>query len=101
MAIVITHVVLMKLQDENDLAEAISRLRSMVGKIPTLLSLKCGTDALNAGGGDHVFDLALVSEHPDAQGLAEYQVHPVHLEVMEWLSPRRIGRAVVDSLDFG
>lgn len=90
----ITHIVLFTLIDQADREDAMDRLRSLRGQIPTLLSLECGADDL---GGENHYDFALISTHPDGAGLADYQAHPVHLELLVWLRPRLSGRVVVDT----
>lgn len=95
----ITHVVLMRLNNQDDRNEALVRLRAMRGKIPSLLDLKCGTDLHHGDSASHAFDLVLLTVHADAAGLAAYQAHPAHQEFANWVLPRRAGRAVVDSAD--
>ncbi|MGP1667141.1 MAG: Dabb family protein [Rhodanobacter sp.] len=91
----------MKLNDQNDRDEALVRLRALSGKIPTLLSLTCGTEALHSGDSAmHAFDLVLVTEHADAAGLTAYQEHPAHQDFANWVLPRRLARAVVDTANF-
>jgi hypothetical protein len=95
---VLTHVVLFTLTDSDDKPEALTRLRAMRGRIPSLLSLKCGGNSLT---GPNASDIVLISEHADAAGLADYVEHPVHQELISWLRPRLSGRSVVDSTDLG
>lgn len=90
----LTHAVLFTLTDAADAAEAAERLRAMVGRIPSLMSLEAGTSA--DGSAPHVL---LITRHEDADGLQEYQEHPVHQELLGWIRPRIAARAVVDSLD--
>jgi hypothetical protein len=91
---VITHVVMMKLHDPADRVEAATRLRSMQGQIPELLSVEVLIDSL---GRDGCFDLVLRSTHTDEHGLIGYLEHPVHQELLAWLRPRLADRAVVDA----
>ena len=93
----LTHVVLFTLADPNDAPEALARLRDLPSQIPSLISLRCGQNAVAK---PNSWDLALATEHADEQGLQEYVEHPAHKEVVAWLSPRVSGRAVVDSVDF-
>lgn len=94
---VLTHVVLFTLNDRNDADELLNRLRSLPGQIPSLISMRCGKNALDK---PNSWDIALTTEHADADGLKDYLAHPIHLELLEWLNPRISGRAVVDSTDF-
>ncbi len=94
----ITHVVMLSLVDSADRPELIKRLRALNGQIPSLLSLRAGSDALGDTG---CADVVLISEHTDADGLNSYQVHPVHQEFIAWVRPRLSGRAVVDTAELG
>ena len=94
----LTHMVAFRLTDPNDAAEAIERLRSMRGRIPTLLDVRAGS---NVNTTDAAADVLLITEHDDEAGLAAYAEHPVHLELLAWLRPRLSDRVVVDSLDLG
>lgn len=87
----ITHIVMLELQDEADVPEAVQRLNGMFGQIDALESFKAGPDFSGAG-----FHLALVSTHVDKAALAAYGQHPVHLDVISWLKPRIANRALVD-----
>ena len=92
----ITHVVMMKMQDPDDRYECAQRLLAMDGRIPSLLSLEVLTDNLRRDG---AYDVVLRSTHEDAEGLQEYVDHPVHQELLTWLRPRLESRAVVDAGD--
>ncbi len=91
---VITHIVMMKLHDRADQAEAATRLRDMEGRIPELLSVEVLVDDLSRPG---AFDLVLRSTHADEAGLHAYVEHPVHQDLLVWLRPRLADRAVVDA----
>ncbi len=90
----IRHVVLMQLLDRADAPEAKARLEALPPLIEALRSLEVVLDVL---GNDGAFDLALVTTHDDAEGLAAYQAHPVHQDLLGWLRPRVAARAVVDA----
>lgn len=92
----ITHVVLYRLHDPEDLDEAIARLRGMAGRIPSLRSVRAGRDS---NSGPAAFELVLITEHDSAEALAAYQQDPYHREIVAWLSPKIRDRAVVDSAD--
>lgn len=78
----IRHVVLWTLQapDAEGKAAAIEgmreRLEPLVGVIPGLRSLVVRRDI---GQVESNWDVALVSEHDDAEALAAYQAHPDHV----------------------
>ncbi|MBK6763381.1 MAG: Dabb family protein [Micrococcales bacterium] len=90
----ITHVVMMKLHDRADSHDAAQRLLAIAGRIPDLRSIEVLVDTLDRPG---AYDLVLRSTHADEAGLAGYQQHPVHQDVLTWLSPRIAQRAVVDA----
>lgn len=92
----ISHIVLMTLFEPTDRAEVLSRLRALRGQIPTLVSLRCGTDCVAAPGSA---DIVLITEHDDAAGLAAYNSHPVHSEFVTWVKPRLSARTAVDADD--
>lgn len=92
----LTHAVMFTLHDPDDAAEAVARLRAMVGQVPALLDLQAGTSA--SGGAPHVL---LLTRHQDRAGLRAYAEHPVHEELLDWIRPRIVDRVVVDSADFG
>lgn len=87
------HIVLMKLNDPADVAECDDRLQAMGGRIPECLSLGTGRNVREHAA---AYDISLVTEHADLDGLAAYLAHPVHQEFLEWLNPRIAARAVVD-----
>ncbi|WFE28129.1 Dabb family protein [Solwaraspora sp. WMMD791] len=89
----LTHVVLMRLTDAADAPRARQLLAGLAADVPQCRSLVVGADV---GHGPYSWDLALISTHDDAAGLAAYQAHPRHLEVVGWLGPRLAERAIVD-----
>jgi hypothetical protein len=91
---VIRHTVLMRFSDPAHAPEAKARLDGLIGEVPSLLSLQVDLDVLRT---DASYDLALVSTHEDLDGLAAYQQHPAHVEVISWIRPLLSARAVVDA----
>ena len=91
-----THVVMFRLADQGDVDEAITRIRGLAGRIPTMISIEVGRDANR---GPAAYDVVLVTKHDDRDDLRAYAEHPVHLELLEWLKPRWTDRAVVDTED--
>lgn len=78
----VKHIILWKLKDGYTAAEkaacaseAKSRLEALNGQIPGLRSLTVRTDALASSNADMMLD----SEFDDAEALAGYQVHPMHV----------------------
>jgi ABC-type antimicrobial peptide transport system ATPase subunit len=93
---VLTHVVLMKLTDHADAAEAKQRLEALVGAVPQLRTLDVRLDTLRA---EDAYDLCLTTTHDSAADLRGYAEHPAHVALLGWLRPRLTGRAAVDYED--
>jgi stress responsive alpha/beta barrel protein len=92
---VLTHVILLRFNDQADIAEAVDRLNAFVGVIESIRSLSTGADVR---GLETSYDMALITTHDDLDGLVAYQTHPVHQEFSAWLATRASARAVVDFL---
>ena len=73
---------------------AASMLRDLQGKIPTLVASEVRLDDTSAEKGN--YDLVLVADYNDWQGLDEYIVHPLHKAVCEFMKGVRESRACVD-----
>ncbi|RLP75657.1 Dabb family protein [Mycetocola tolaasinivorans] len=70
-----------------------TNLESLVGVVPGLRSLEVRANTLYP---ENNWDIILISELDDAEALAAYQVHPAHLEVVEFVKPRVGDRASID-----
>jgi hypothetical protein len=93
---VITHVVLMKFKPENKdgiIAEALTRLNGMFGRVPSLRALEAGK---HVGAPDRAFDVGLVTRFDDLAGLSAYATDPVHVAVKQWLGLHLETAVVVD-----
>ena len=74
----IKHIILWKLKEDAPAeakAEAKSRLESLNGKIPGMLSLTVHTNGLASSNADMMLDSAFETE----EALAGYQVNPLHV----------------------
>jgi hypothetical protein len=89
----LTHVVCLRFDDLATAAEARDRLLAMAGRIPAMTGIEAGVDQTRD---PRSYELALITRHADAAGLAAYQVHPVHQEVLAWLKERVRGAVAVD-----
>ena len=89
----LTHIVLFRFADRSDAQEAASRLCAMSGRIPGLLDVAAGVDITHS---ERSYDLGLITHHADADALAQYQVHPVHQEVVAFIRTRSTAAAAVD-----
>jgi fructose/tagatose bisphosphate aldolase len=81
----IVHIVMFDFKQENK-AENIAKtkvlLEALVEKIEPLLSMEVGIDF---NGSERAMDLSLISTFETKEGLAEYAVHPAHLEVVTFI----------------
>lgn len=91
----ITHVVLFRLIDrsEKSVKEAQDVLRGLDGRIPSLRGLEVGVDCVKSA---RSYDIALIAKFDDLEGLDEYQNHPAHLEVVEYINRVRDASVAVD-----
>jgi hypothetical protein len=91
----ITHVVLFKFKDRSpqSIEKARAALAGLAGKIPQLRHLEVGVDILHL---DRSYDLALVTRFDSLKDLEAYQVHPVHQEVVKYISSVRESAVSVD-----
>ncbi len=91
----ITHIVFFKLKDRSpsSIEKARDVLLGLKGKIPQLLHLEVGVDVLHT---ERSYDLALVTKFNSLEDLQAYQVHPVHVEVANYLSTVRESVVAVD-----
>lgn len=95
----IRHVVAWKLAAEDaatraeHAAEMVRRLESLVGVVPSILTLSAGANAAYA---DVNGDVAIVADFADLAGLEEYQVHPAHQEVVTYVRSVVASRIAVD-----
>ena len=81
----ITHIVLFRLKDRSpeNIERTAEVLRSMEGKIDELLSLEVGVDVLCSG---RSYDIALTAKFDSLEALGAYQIHPVHQEIVRYMS---------------
>lgn len=96
----IKHIVFFKFKEfaegagkTDNIAKGKAMLENLVGRVPSLLSLSAGANAVE---GASVWDFALVAEFEDAEGLRQYIDHPEHRKVSEFMSKVRSERASVD-----
>jgi len=91
----ITHIVLFKLLHGTPerAAEARRVLAGMAGKIPELRHLEVGVDLVHS---ERSYDLALLARFDSLDDLQAYQVHPVHVEVLNYMHGVRQSAIVVD-----
>lgn len=91
----LTHVVCFRFPDRADAEEAVRRLAAMDGKVPALQGIEVGLDITRS---PRSYDVALITRHADADGLAAYAQDPVHLEVVAWIKSKGPQSVAVDFL---
>lgn len=91
----VLHLVLFRLKDEAKvhLDEAVTRMKSMVGRVEVIRDLKAGKDFLHSG---RSYDLAIAVTLDDRHALEVYDAHPDHLPVKQFLKPLIEGSVAVD-----
>lgn len=70
------------------------KLEQLVGVVPSLLSAEVKLNAQVADKSN--YDLVLITEHKDMDGLKAYAVHPEHRKVAEFIGKVKKSRACVD-----
>lgn len=97
----IRHVVLFKFLDEamgrskqENLEITVSMLKNLMGIVPSLLSCQVEYNDSNADSSN--YDLILITEHEDFEGLHSYIIHPEHQKVGVFMKTVRESRTCVD-----
>ena len=90
-----THIVFFKLKERTPevVAKTKEVLLNMEGKIPQLKSIEVGADVLHT---ERSYDIALVTRFDSLDDMNAYQVHPVHQEVIAYMSTVRESSVAVD-----
>ena len=78
---------------EEDIRRMQEKLVSLPALVPGIAAFEVG---LNSNESPAAFDVVLVSTFPSWQDLRNYQEHPEHLKVAEFIGQVRDQRAVVD-----
>lgn len=89
----ITHIVLFKLIDRRNAQKARDILLGMKGMIPQLRHIEAGIDVLHS---ERSYDLVLVTKFDSMEELKAYQAHPVHIEVLKYMTSVRESSITVD-----
>lgn len=97
----IKHIVMFKLKEEangktakENLEGALERLKNFEQEIPSLVHFEARTNSPEAP--ESNYELALVCDFNDIDGLNEYQVHQVHKSFGAYITPVRESRACID-----
>lgn len=95
----IRHVVSWKLATEDaaerqaQAAEVVRRLTALQAHIPQILAISAG---VNVAYPEANWDVTLVADFASLEALEEYQVHPAHLQVVDFVRSVVSSRAGVD-----
>ncbi len=92
----VTHLVLFRLKSDAPATaaqEMIDRLRSMAGKIPTLQAMEAG---INGYASERSYDVALITRFASWEDLDAYRTHPVHRDVVSFITQYVEKSRVVD-----
>ena len=76
----VKHTVCFKLKPGEDALYAVELLRTMKGKVPSVIDLEAGVDFLHS---ERSFDIILTVTLKDREALEEYQQDPYHCEVIK------------------
>lgn len=89
----ITHIVLWKLKDQQEVPAVKEQLASLPDRVPGILRFVVGTPPEPT---DPMVDISLYSEFASWDDLRAYQVHPEHQKVVAFLKTRVAERKVSD-----
>ncbi len=89
----VTHIVLFKFENQARAEEAVSRLLSMRGKVPSLIEIEAGLDFTRS---PRSFEVGLITKHASREDLDAYRVDPFHQTVAEFIREHSSGAAAVD-----
>jgi len=82
----VVHIVMIKFKESETREENVRRAKTLIdglmGKIPSLRRMESG---INFSTEERAMDLVLTAVFDDRKGLEEYAVHPVHLEVIDYI----------------
>lgn len=97
----VRHIVMFEFLEEADgrtkkenVAVAKSMLEALQGVVPTLKASEVRINDSLANQSN--YDLVLIADYDDFEGLNEYTVHPEHVKVGEFMKKVRKSRACVD-----
>ncbi|MEG1559890.1 MAG: Dabb family protein [Clostridia bacterium] len=79
----IKHIVCHKIRLEEDAKRCAELLNGLFGKVPTLRAMQAGVDVLKSS---RSYELGIVAEFDDLNGLSEYDNHPLHQETRKYIA---------------
>ncbi|MBQ9949859.1 MAG: Dabb family protein [Clostridia bacterium] len=78
----IKHIVCHNIPDKEAAQKAADMLNALYGVVPSLRSMKAGVDVL---GSERSYALGIVAEFDDLDGLREYDTHPEHCKIRNYI----------------
>ncbi|PYG88837.1 stress responsive alpha/beta barrel protein [Ruminiclostridium sufflavum DSM 19573] len=91
----LTHIVLISLKDKSE--ESMQKMKevllSLKGQIPCLRFIEAGTDVVHS---ERSFDVGLYTKFDSLEDMEEYQVHPAHLKVLEYIKAAKESSVAID-----
>jgi hypothetical protein len=89
------HVVFFKLKNPTPevLKETKDILMNMKGKIPELIDIEVGIDIVRS---ERSFDISLITTFESLDAMKSYQVHPLHVEFVKYITEVREAAVAVD-----
>lgn len=88
-----THIVLFKLKNKEDAQQVKEKLLGLEGRVPQLRLLEVGIDVIHS---QRSYDVALYTKFDSREAMEEYQVHPAHVEVADYIGTVRESVVAVD-----
>lgn len=89
----ITHIVLFKFENVSHAKEAVEKLLSMNGRVPSLTGIEAGLDVSRS---TRSYEVGLITRHNSLEDLEAYQIDPVHQQVAAFIRQHSSGAAAVD-----
>ncbi len=91
----LTHIVLIRLKDKSE--ESLQKMKevllSLQGQIPLLKFIEVGTDIIHS---ERSYDVALYTKFDTLKDMEEYQVHPAHVKVLEYIKIAKESSVAID-----
>lgn len=83
----------LKKRDNPDIQAVADKLRSMKGKIPSLIDMEVG---VNFSESNEAYDVLMIGTFKNIEALRKYEKDPFHLTVKDFVQGQYEKRAVVD-----
>ena len=87
------HVVMFTLRAKNERHVVATALRRLEGSVPTLVTITVGVDTLSS---PRAADVCLITTFETLKGFEQYQTHPEHVKILDFIKPMVDKSEVVD-----